>query len=172
MINVSTIYSFNNYIKVACTLTIAEKVFKEVSESDIRYAEGRKSLDACWLWVERGDINADSLYELIDNEDFTGISEYAEEEEDLNIARLWSLLVDAVSYTAWQAYKKEGAKYLPQSLEGIKDESIEVYINSATETTFINDEEIEEILERILAEYEELKDIIITKEYFLNKIKV
>lgn len=44
---------------------------------------------------------------LIDNADFTGISEFAEEEEDSNIARLWSLLVDAVAYTSWEAYKKK-----------------------------------------------------------------
>ena len=52
-----------------------------------------------------------------------------QEEEDLNIARIWSLLVDAVAYTSWQeAYKNEKVKYLPQSLESITTDSITIFL--------------------------------------------
>lgn len=37
-------------------------------------------------------ICGDDLYELIDNEDCTSISEFAEEEEELKIAGLWSFM--------------------------------------------------------------------------------
>ncbi|XBO85505.1 Imm6 family immunity protein [Bacillus licheniformis] len=67
------------------------------------------------------------------------------EEEDLNIARLWSLLVDAVAYTSWEAYKKEKVKYLPQALEGINNDSIIIFLNSAVETSFITPKEVEKI---------------------------
>ncbi|MEC4629858.1 Imm6 family immunity protein, partial [Bacillus safensis] len=111
-----------------------------------------EALDKCWLWIESHAVTGDELYELIDNADFTGISEFAEEEEDLNIARIWSLLVDAVAYTSWEAYKNEKVKYLPQSLESITTDSITIFLNSAVETSFITVEEIKE-METVINNY-------------------
>jgi len=102
---------------------------------------------------ESHTVTGDELYELIDSADYTGISEFAEEEEDLNMARLWSLLVDAVAYTSWEAYKNEKVKYVPQALEGIGADSITVFLNSAVETGFITVEEIER-MELVLYDYE------------------
>lgn len=140
-------------LKVGFVLTVAERVFSVISKDDERYPEGKEALDKCWLWVESYAVTGDELYELIDNADFTGISEFAEEEEDLNIAILWSLLVDAVAYTSWEAYKKEKVKYLPQSLEGINADSITIFLNSAVETSFITVDEIER-MESILIDYQ------------------
>ncbi|MDR9800920.1 Imm6 family immunity protein [Bacillus paralicheniformis] len=144
MDNIS-IDNLQNEVKVGFVLTVAERVFSVISKDDERYPEGREALDKCWLWVESHAVTGDDLYELIDNADFTGISEFAEEEEDLNIARLWSLLVDAVAYTSWEAYKKEKVKYLPQALESINNDSITIFLNSAVETGFITLKEIEKI---------------------------
>ncbi|MGG0656870.1 Imm6 family immunity protein [Rummeliibacillus pycnus] len=135
--------SLKSELKVGFVLTIAERVFSEIRKDDERYPEGREALNKCWLWVEAHAVSGDELYELIDNADYTGISEFAEEEEDLDIARLWSLLVDAVAYTSWEAYKKEKVKYLPQSLEGINDDSIDIFTKSAVETSFLTIDEIE-----------------------------
>ena len=88
-------------------------------------------MDKYWLWVESEAVTGDELYELIDNADYTGISEFMEEEDNLNIALMWSLLVDAVAYTSWAACKFEKVKYLPQSLEGFADDSIAIILNSA-----------------------------------------
>ena len=137
--------NLQNKVKVGFVLTVAERVFSVISKDDERHPEGREALDKCWLWVESHAVTGDDLYELIDNADFTGISEFAEEEEDLNIARLWSLLVDAVAYTSWEAYKKEKVKYLPQALESINNDSITIFLNSAVETGFITLKEIEKI---------------------------
>ncbi|MCI4128805.1 Imm6 family immunity protein [Bacillus haynesii] len=137
--------NLQNEVKVGFVLTVAERVFSVISKDDERYPEGRETLDKCWLWVESHAVTGDDLYELIDNADFTGISEFAEEEEDLNIARLWSLLVDAVAYTSWEAYKKEKVKYLPQALESINNDSITIFLNSAVETGFITLKEIKKI---------------------------
>ncbi|NPC93868.1 hypothetical protein HOO54_17000 [Bacillus sp. WMMC1349] len=128
-------------VKVGFILTVAERIFLVISKDDQRYLDGRKALDKCWLWVESKDVTGDELYEFIDNVDYTGISEFAEEEEDLNIARLWSVLVDAVAYTSWEAYKKEKVKYLPQSLEGI-DDDITNFLNCAVETSFLTINEL------------------------------
>ncbi|NMD71609.1 hypothetical protein HHO41_15010 [Bacillus sp. DNRA2] len=155
-------------VKVGFVLTVAERVFSVISKDDERYLDGREALDKCWLWVESHAVTGDELYELIDNADFTGISEFAEEEEDLNIARIWSLLVDAVAYTSWEAYKKEEVKYLPQSLEGINADSITILLNSAVETSFLTIDEIER-MESVLHDYICTNNpILIKKEEFIK----
>ncbi|MCM1563672.1 MAG: Imm6 family immunity protein [Clostridium sp.] len=113
---------FKGNMKVVLGIVISEKVFKVIDENDNRYAEGREALDKCWLWVE----------------------------DNLNIARVWSLLVDTVAYTSWAAYMKENAKYLPQMLDGIEEESIIVLIESALKTGFISQEEVDIIMKQVL----------------------
>lgn len=41
--------------------------------------------------------------------------------------------------------KKEKVKYLPQALEGINNDSIIIFLNSAVETSFITPKEVEKI---------------------------
>jgi len=118
-------------VKTGFILALSEKVFSVISKTDERYPVGREALDKYWLWVESEAVTGDELYELIDNADYTGISEFMEEEDNLNIALMWSLLVDAVAYTSWAACKFEKVKYLPQSLEGFADDSIAIILNSA-----------------------------------------
>lgn len=89
----------------------------------------------------------------------------------MNIARIWSLLVDTVSYTAWKAYKKENTKYLPQALEGIKEENIIIFVESAVETTFITRKEIEEMEQRLLSNFQLSADkTILKRDDFMNKL--
>lgn len=125
-------------------------------------------MDKCWLWVESHAVTGDDLYELIDNADFTGISEFAEEEEDSNIARLWSLLVDAVAYTSWEAYKKEKVKHLPQALEGINKDSITIFLNSTVETGFITSKEVEKIRKGIEVYQSAKEEIPTNREAFIK----
>lgn len=154
-------------LKVGFILTVAERVFSVISKDDERYPDGREALDKCWLWVESHSVTGDDLYELIDNADFTGISEFAEE-EDLDIARIWSLLVDAVAYTSWEAFKNEKVKYLPQSLESINTDSISIFLESAVETSFITEEEIKR-METSIVDYKNTHtEIPINREKFKN----
>lgn len=163
------IYTLDDDVKVAFVLAIGEEVFNVIEKSDERYVDGRDALDKCWVWVENKDVSGDELYELIDNVECTGISEFAEEEEDLNIARLWSLLVDIVSYTAWKAYIKEKTKYLPQALEGIEDESLEILVESAIDTTFISIEQIQQMKQYLLYKLQ-VNNTKIMKNDFMDKI--
>jgi len=85
----------------------------------------------------------------------------------LNIARLWSLFVDAVAFTSWEAYKKEKVKYLPQALEGINN-SIIIFLNNAVETGFITSKEVEKIRKGI-EDYQSTKEEIPTnREEFIK----
>lgn len=158
-------------VKVGFVIIIAEEVFKEIKINDNRYLYGRDALDKCWIWAENNGISGDDLYELIDNPECTGISEYAEDEDDLNIARIWSLLVDVVAYTAWKAYQREKTKYLPQSLEGMKEGNLPIFIDSAIETNFISKKEIIKIINNILSNYYSNDNkIVIKKDDFIKKI--
>jgi len=154
LMDLQVINRLNDEVKVGFVITIAEKVFSVIEKDDERYIDGRNALDKCWLLAENNSISGDELYEMIDNPECTGISEFAEDEEDLNIGRIWSLLVDTVSYTSWKAYKKEKTKYLPQALEGIKEDSLLVFIESAVETTFITKEELDVMEQHLLANYQ------------------
>lgn len=157
--------------KVLLAIIISEKSFMAIDQSDERYSDGREALDKCWKWCENRSISGDDLYEIIDNAECVGISEFAEAEEDLNIARLWSLLVDTVAYTAWLAYEEEKTIYLPQMLEGICEESMSVIIESAIKTGFITQREIDEIVDLLVLEtgQNSIKEII-NKESILNQI--
>lgn len=156
-------------VKVGFAIVIAEKVFLAIEKTDERYIEGREALNKCWIWVENNSISGDDLYELIDNAECIGISEFAEKENNLNIARLWSLLVDVVAYTSWTAFKREKMKYLPQMLEGIKENSLIILIESAIETAFITKEEIEAIAKQLISKYcLENNNVAIKKEDLIN----
>lgn len=139
-----------------------------------RFIDGRKALNQCWSWVEDNSISGDDLYELIDNAECTGVSEFAEEEKNLNIGLLWSLLVDAVAYTSWRVYKKENAKYLPQALESIKEDSIITFIDSAIKTSFITLSEIQNMKKYLLLNYQSGRDnaIVIKRNDFMEKLRI
>ncbi|MEH6848910.1 MULTISPECIES: Imm6 family immunity protein [Bacillus] len=134
-------------------LIIAEKMFRKINKNDEKYTYGREALDKCWQWVECKGILADDLYELIDSRDCYDITEFAEDEDDMNRAEVWYALVDAVSYTIWQAYKNENAKYVPQAIEIIKDELIEDLIQHTTDTGFFYVECIEKLRNYLLENY-------------------
>jgi hypothetical protein len=170
LMDLQVINRLNDEVKVGFVITIAEKVFSVIDKDDERYIDGRNALDKCWLWAENNSISGDELYELIDNPECTGISEFAEDEEDLNIDRVWSLLVDTVSYTSWKAYKKEKTKYLPQALEGTKEDSFLVFIESADETTFITKEELDLMEQRLLDSYQTNYNEIIRSDFIRNVI--
>ncbi|MGL4655402.1 MAG: Imm6 family immunity protein [Sarcina sp.] len=135
--------------EIKCVLLVAEKVFSIRKLKDEKYKEGRKALDKCWMWVKGSEVSGDDLYELIDNEECTGISEYDSEEEADDMRYMWQLLTDAFSFISWNAYKKAGEKYLPQALEGIHKEDIEVFNRNVLDLGLLKEADLKEILKEI-----------------------
>ncbi len=80
------------------------------------------------------------------------------------------MLVDTVSYTSWKAYKKEKTKYLPQALEGIKEDSLLIFMQSAVETTFITKEELDLIKHNFLSNYQTNYNGIIRSDFITFEI--
>lgn len=138
--------------RAALYLAIAEITFKLVNIVDERYKDGREALDKCWEWVENGNVPADDLYDLIDNAECTGVSEYGITEAEYRKKVMWYTLVDAIAYTSWQAYNAEGCKYLPQSIEGIDEAAIDDFIKNAADTQVFNVGDIDELKEFLLKE--------------------
>lgn len=65
-------------------------------------------------------------------------------------------------------YKKEKTRYLPQALEGIREESILVLAESAVETSFITEEEISLIQNRILSCLDTIEKGQMKKDLFIT----
>lgn len=80
----------------------------------------------------------------IDSEDYMDVAEFASEEESEQKQYAWYTVLDAVSYTIYQAYKKEKIKYVPQAIEIVDDETLKILIENANESGLFNVDHIKE----------------------------
>lgn len=128
----------NNNAKVALGLVVAEKMYGAVTIDEPGYKVGRSALDNCWEWLEGGDITAEDLYNYIDSDDYMDVAELVIEEEGEQKQYAWYTVLDAVSYTIYQAYKKEKIKYVPQAIEIVDDETLKILIENANESSLFN----------------------------------
>lgn len=140
--NIETILQSNDYKKVEYALLVSEKVIINIKNNQEKYLVAKEAINKCRAWVKNRELSGDDLYELLDNPECTGISEFAMEEDDISMINTWNLLVDIVAYTSWIAYKNENAKYLPQALEGIREENIKDILENAIETGFVTEQDI------------------------------
>lgn len=123
--------------KVAMGLIIAEKMFKLVHMNDTGYKTGREALDSCWKWLEGENIEANDLCDYIDSEDYIDVAEFTNNEEDDKKQCAWYAVLDAVSYTIYQAYMKENRSSVPQAIEVIDDETLRRLVESSVESVFL-----------------------------------
>jgi len=128
--DIEEIKSLSVNAKVVFYLALTERLLHIIVKNIEGYNKAKETLSNCWNWVEGKPVTGDSLYELLDNEEDTGLSIYAELEEDPQRLQLWYILIDAVSYTIWQAYKKEDVKYLPQPIEIVDEDIIYHFIDN------------------------------------------
>lgn len=101
------INNLNAVAKVAVGLVIAENMYNIINMNELGYKTGREALDSCWKWLEGEKIDADDLCNYIDSEDYVDVAEFANKEKDVQKQYAWYSVLDAVSYTTYQAYKKE-----------------------------------------------------------------
>ncbi|PAE17906.1 immunity protein imm6 [Virgibacillus sp. 7505] len=134
----------NDDAKVALGLVVAEKMYGAVTIDEPGYKVGRSALDSCWEWLEGRNVTAEDLYNYIDSEDYMDVAEFASEEESEQKQYAWYTVLDAVSYTIYQAYKKEKIKYVPQAIEIVDDETLKILIENANESGLFNVDHIKE----------------------------
>jgi len=152
--------------KVALGLVIAENMFNIINMDEPGYKTGREALDSCWKWLAGEKIDADKLCNFIDSEDYVDVAEFANKEKDTQKQYAWYSVLDAVSYTTYQAYKKENTKFVPQVIEVIDDETLRILIENAIESGYFSIDSLNNVKKHLLENYS-LKDSIET----YNKIK-
>ncbi|MDS0526593.1 Imm6 family immunity protein [Clostridium sp. SHJSY1] len=144
--------SVNNDGKVAMSLAIAEKIFEIIEISDEGYELGRSALDDCWRWLESKEIEANDLCDYVDHPDGeTDISEFCYTAVGKEQICAWGVILYAVSYVSWRAYKEDG--YPPESLDNTNDNLLATMIETALETGMFEIESINAVKEYLLKNY-------------------
>lgn len=119
----------NSDAKVAYVLGLCEKVINNLSDSK-GFEEARDSLNACWEWLEKKEINADDLYWYLENVDDTGVITIMQLEENEDKINSWVCLGDAIAFTVKAAYEYQGETYLPATIEGVDIDTIKELDNN------------------------------------------
>jgi len=140
------IQNLSEEAKVAVGLVIAEKMFHLIDRNESGDKIAREALDGCWKWLEGEKVTADDLCTYIDSEDFEDIAEYANREEGLQKQYAWYSVLDAVSYTIYQAYKREERKVVPQIIEMIDDETLKILVENAMESSCLKVDSIRNVI--------------------------
>ncbi|MGG0656871.1 Imm6 family immunity protein [Rummeliibacillus pycnus] len=147
------INNLNTEAKVALGLVIAENMFNIINMDEPGYKTGREALVSCWKWLEGEKIDADDLCNYIDSEDYVDVAEFANKEKDVQKQYAWYSVLDAVSYTIYQAYKKEERKFVPQVVEVIDDETLRILGENAVESGYFEIESLNNIKRYLLENY-------------------
>lgn len=110
--------------RAAYYLEFAERALAKMIAETAGYVEARSALDAAWWWVANKGIDGDSLYGHLENEEDTGLMVFAGgTRHSEGLASPWNVILTAMLYVTWQAYREQGEKHLPQTIEAV-DESI------------------------------------------------
>ncbi|MCK2005168.1 Imm6 family immunity protein [[Brevibacterium] frigoritolerans] len=144
------INNLNAVAKVAMGLVIAGNMYNIISMNKLGYKTGREALDSCWKWLEGEKIDADDLCNYIDSEDYVDVAEFANKEKDVQKQYAWYSVLDAVSYTTYQAYKKEKRDFLPKVID---DETLRILGENAIESGYFNIESLNNVKKYLLENY-------------------
>ncbi|WP_368004323.1 Imm6 family immunity protein [Bacillus sp. FSL K6-2869] len=139
--------------KVALGLAIAEKMYAFIDKEDEGYHIGEKALEDCWKWLSGKELSSDDLCNYIDSEDYMDVAEFANKEKDEQKQYGWYSVLDAVSYTAYQAYKRENKKFVPQVLEIIDDETLNTLWENVIESKMIDIAELKTLTKYLIGHY-------------------
>jgi len=109
--------------RVAFVLTIAELA----SAAIVTGAPGeriRSALDLAWRWEQSGDVTGAALDHVLENEDDDGllVDESAAPEHEVPA---WVTITSAIAYTAWHAFRHEGARQMPETIGEVTEEVID-----------------------------------------------
>jgi hypothetical protein len=106
-------------------IAIAESAFAAVPATDPGLSYAHEALKMAWQWIAGAQIAAEDLYLRLENEDGTGLMAFGYKAKDQSVSNAaWSTLITAYMYVIWQAYRAQGAVYLPQTIESADDTMI------------------------------------------------
>jgi hypothetical protein len=158
--------------KAAYVLCLSEKILV-LTRSYPWHQLIRNMMDMCWEWVEGKKYGADDLYYQFDDEEdglifIEGEKEVAESPQFMLILHT---ILEAICYIMWQAYKYEKKDYLPQILDLVSDESIEMdFMAKIKRIHGYQEEWSEHLKEYLLKNYPARSDKQIKREELLKLI--
>lgn len=69
--------------KVILLAYIGEKTATNISDVTEQYPKVKESLDFCWKWIEKREVNEEKIYEFLDDEDdLVGYMLFAKDETE------------------------------------------------------------------------------------------
>jgi hypothetical protein len=139
----------NSDARVAYLLALTEKIIDQI-ENEEGYIQTRKTIDMCWDWVEEKIHGGDALYDMLENEDDTGVGIYIQFTDDPQQESIWFCVVYAIAYTIWQAYQYEKEEYVPQSIEMVDDSTIDDFMEKIKEVDGYQEEWAERLKQYLL----------------------
>ncbi len=103
--------------------------YEDIVKNKDFYKEGQRVIGICKEWITNNEITADDIYETVDSQDGYDIVEFGclkgiTEEESY----MWALLTNIVCVLCSLAYQMENQKYVPQAIECIIEERIELFV--------------------------------------------
>ncbi|MBH8602585.1 Imm6 family immunity protein [Thermoactinomyces sp. CICC 23799] len=158
--------------KAAYVLCLSEKILVLTKKYSWHHLI-RNMLDMCWEWVEEKKHGADDLYYQFDDEEDGLIFIEGEDEvaESPQLMLILHTILEAICYTMWQAYEYEKKDYLPQILDLVSDESIEMdFMAKIKQVNSYQEEWAERLKEYLLENYPAGSDKKIKREELLNLI--
>lgn len=147
------IEDLNENAKIALGLIIAERMFSMIDRTEDGYKVGRDALDCCWKWLEGEAMDANDIYYHIDSDDGDDVAELAYDEDNVEKQYVWHTVLDAVSYTIYQAYKRENRKTAPQAIEIINDKTLIISGENAIESKIFKIESLNKLKKYLLENY-------------------
>lgn len=109
--------------RVAFVLTIAELASAAIATG----APGeriRSALDLAWRWEQSGDVTGASLDHALENEGDDGLLVYESAAPEHEVPA-WLTITSAIAYTAWHAFRHEGARQKPETIGEVTEEVID-----------------------------------------------
>jgi hypothetical protein len=107
--------------RAAYFLAVAADVFGDAADSDTARTRAQQALSQGWNLIAGAvQVAADDLYALLEDEDGTGLMAFGYEARREPVrSAAWNALITAMMYVTWEAYRTEGARHLPQTIESV-----------------------------------------------------
>ena len=119
----------NRSAKMAFYLLLSDIIIEMLNDSD-KYIVTKEYLNLCWQWINEKNVEADELYSYLESEKELCVLNFMSSETNVQRIKAWSCLCYVVGHIALEAYKFEGAKFVPQTLECPEDEIIEDFLEN------------------------------------------
>ncbi|MBQ6040309.1 MAG: hypothetical protein IJL32_05995 [Oscillospiraceae bacterium] len=122
-----------NQQKQMLCLEIMEKLKAQIKNKDAVRDIG-EAIRLCRKWLDtRADVSYE-LYHLLDGEAH-GFTLFQEAETDSRMTAVWNVLIDAAAYICRAVYEGHGAKYFPEPIELVDEETFLRCVKTYEEVT-------------------------------------